>query len=409
MKRDFERLAEIGSTGDGGVHRPALSDSHLEARHWFAELARREGFELRVDGAGNHSARLPCGRAGAPTLLLGSHLDSVPHGGRFDGALGVVAALEVLRAVRQAGVERVVDLEAIDFTDEEGTWVCLLGSRAVAGTLSRTEFDRPRGSRQELTERMRVAGMTESGALAAARDPATLLAFLELHIEQGPRLLSSGADVGIVDSIVGIGSFDLQFNGRADHAGTTPIDRRRDAGRGAAATIVEAFELARREFSDCTVNFGRMVLTPGAYNIVPAHAELAVEFRAPETVRLHEFERELTALARRRAESLQLDLCIIPGPTIAAVPCAPGVRQLFGEACRALGLSAIDLSSGAGHDTGTMAGLCPAGMIFVPSVGGSHSSREYAEWQACIDGTNTLLLATLALATEAAGYKETQR
>jgi N-carbamoyl-L-amino-acid hydrolase len=134
MKVDFNALAEIGSTGDGGVHRLSFSDNHLEARRWFLDKARAAGLEARVDSAGNHSAFLACGPPGAPTLLLGSHLDSVPYGGRFDGALGVVAALEALRVVKEAGISLPVHLEAIDFTDEEGTLVGLLGSAAMAGT-----------------------------------------------------------------------------------------------------------------------------------------------------------------------------------------------------------------------------------------------------------------------------------
>ncbi|HTP02468.1 MAG TPA: M20/M25/M40 family metallo-hydrolase, partial [Anaerolineales bacterium] len=147
MLAAFDELAAIGSTGDGGVHRPTFSEAHLVARAWFRDQIERSGLEFRLDGAGNHSAFLRCGPADAPTLLLGSHLDSVPHGGRFDGALGVMAAFEVLRTVKEAGIRLRYNLEAIDFTDEEGTLVGLLGSSALAGRLNPSVVQNPRGGR----------------------------------------------------------------------------------------------------------------------------------------------------------------------------------------------------------------------------------------------------------------------
>jgi N-carbamoyl-L-amino-acid hydrolase len=144
LKADFDALAEIGSTGDGGVHRPALSPAHLAARAWFREQALASGLEIQVDGAGNQSARLPCSRPGSGTLLLGSHLDTVPAGGRFDGALGVLAALEVLRTTQEAGLSLPVNLEAIEFTDEEGTLIGLLGSSALAGKITQQDLETPR-------------------------------------------------------------------------------------------------------------------------------------------------------------------------------------------------------------------------------------------------------------------------
>ncbi len=167
FRADFEALAEIGSTGDGGVHRPALGEAHLAAREGFRRRSTEAGLEFRTDQAGNHSAFLACGPAGAPTLLLGSHLDSVPHGGRFDGALGVLAALEVLRTVKEAGVSLPVQLEAMDFTDEEGTLVGMLGSAALAGILQPEALQDPRGGRAALEDGLARAGLSEAGLLMA--------------------------------------------------------------------------------------------------------------------------------------------------------------------------------------------------------------------------------------------------
>src|SRR5512146_769504 len=175
MHAAFDEIARIGSTGDGGVDRPTFSEAHLAARAWFRRQVESSGLAFQMDGAGNHSAVLSCAPAGAPTLLLGSHLDSVPQGGRFDGALGVMAALEVLRTVRDHGLQLKFDLEAIDFTDEEGTLVGLLGSSALAGNLKAEDLKAPRGGRAALEEGMGRAKLTEEGMLLARR-PAESLA-----------------------------------------------------------------------------------------------------------------------------------------------------------------------------------------------------------------------------------------
>ena len=400
LQRDFDELSAIGSTGDGGVHRPALGDDHLAARRWFRQRVAADGLEFHQDGAGNHSAVLRSANPNARTLLLGSHLDSVPRGGRFDGALGVLAAYEVLRAVRDAGLQLPVHLEAIDFTDEEGALVCLLGSRALAGTLDSDELRDPRCGLATFDERLDRADLTREGILGARRDPKTLAGFLELHIEQGPRLTATGDAIGIVTSIVGIGSFALRFDGSADHAGTTPLDARRDAGRGAASLIVAANERVERDFPDCVINFGQMSLSPGAYNIVPESADIAVEFRAPDEVSMKSLESVLLELAREQADRYRLGLQVRPQISIAPVPCALEIQAAFEAACQALGLRHRRLVSGAGHDAGAMALVCPSGMIFIPSSGGSHSPREHAGWDACLDGASTLLHAAVRIAKE---------
>ncbi|HET7179562.1 MAG TPA: M20/M25/M40 family metallo-hydrolase, partial [Chryseosolibacter sp.] len=163
MQAAFDELAQIGATIDGGVNRPTFSEDHLAARQWFRQLAEKAGLEFRTDGAGNHSAFLACGKENVPTLLLGSHLDSVPTGGRFDGALGVMAAFEVLRTVKDMGMDLNVNLEAIDFTDEEGTLVGLMGSAALAGHLSPDHVQTPRGGRENLVAGMARAGLSEDG------------------------------------------------------------------------------------------------------------------------------------------------------------------------------------------------------------------------------------------------------
>ncbi len=398
LRASFDALAAIGATPDGGVHRPALSPAHLEARRWFLDEAARSGLETRVDGAGNHSAVLRCGRPNSPVLLLGSHLDSVPYGGRFDGALGVMAALEVLRVVQENRLSLGVDLEAIDFTDEEGQWVGLLGSLALTGQLEPAHLQNPRGSRELFQQALQQANLSESSLLSVGRDVRALAGYLELHIEQGPRLVEAGRSIGIVTGIVGIRAYRLCFRGRADHAGTTPMDRRLDAAQGAAAMVLAARELVMADFPGCVATVGRMELTPGAFNVVPGTATVALEFRSEEIDQLDQLQEALLLRAASEARRFGLQLETELVEDIGPVRTGERVRRAIAEASQALGLRTLSLPSGAGHDAQAMAHLCPSGMIFVPSQGGaSHSAREFSRWEDCVEGANVLLQAALRL------------
>jgi len=410
FRTDFEELSEIGSTGDGGVNRPALGGAHLAARAWFRERIRAAGLEFRTDSAGNHSAYLGCGPAGAPTLMLGSHLDSVPHGGRFDGALGVVAALEGLRVVSKAGVKLGFNLEALDFTDEEGTLVGLTGSAAMAGVLQRGALVDPRGGRQAFEAALAQGGLTEEGLFRARRDPATLAGYMELHIEQGRQLVDAGIDIGIVAGIAGINSYRVRYLGRADHAGTTPMDARRDAALGASAFALDARKIVMSSFAGCVANVGDMRFSPGAFNIVPAEVSVALEFRAPDAVAFTQMEDVLLEMARSIAERYDLGLEIEWLGRCDPAAMHPSMQRCFSQAAEGLGLTHATFASGAGHDAQSFADLCPIGMIFVPSVdGASHSAREFTRWDDCVNGANVLLQAALRFAQPSGGAPGIQR
>lgn len=399
LKADFDALATIGATAEGGVDRPAMSEAHLEARRWFRRRALDAGLEFRVDSAGNHAARLLCAPPGAPTLLLGSHLDSVPAGGRFDGALGVLAALETLRVVRENRLALPFNLEAIDFTDEEGTLVGLLGSSALAGRLSRAVLEQPRGGRQALQAALARAGLTEEGLLQASRAPEELAGYLELHVEQGARLERLGAQIGVVSAIVGIASFRLVYLGRADHAGTTPAAERKDAAQGAAAFTLETRRAILERFPSCAANVGWMRFEPGAFNVVPARVELGLELRAAEEGEFQALEGALLECAREEAERFGLGFECEPLGRHAPTSMSPAAQGAIRRAAEVLDLKSVSMTSGAGHDAQSLAHLCPAGMIFVPSAGGaSHCGREFTEWQDCLNGANALLQAALAFA-----------
>lgn len=398
FKDDFDQLAQIGSTGDGGVHRPALSASHLEARAWFSAKAAAAGLRTQTDSAGNVSAILQSPISNLQSLLIGSHTDSVPNGGRFDGALGIVAALEVLRTIKESGVQLKVNLEAIDFTDEEGTLVGLLGSSALVGGITQKTLSNPRGGRSNLEEGLARAHLTESGILNAKRDPKSIAGYLELHIEQGPRLVQSAIAIGVVSGIVGIISYRLKYIGAANHAGTTPMETRSDAGLGASAVTLTAREMVMRDFPNCVVNVGQMNFKPGAFNIIPGIAEFALEFRSPESKQLKQLEASLLGLAEVIARQFRLKLEYEYAGGCVAAPMSPRAQAAITAAADSLALTHASLHSGAGHDAQSLAPITDAGMIFIPSRDGiSHSPLEYSEWDDCVNGANVLLRAALKI------------
>jgi N-carbamoyl-L-amino-acid hydrolase len=434
MFDSFSALSLIGATGDGGVNRIAFSEAHFAAREWFREETESAGLEFRVDGVGNHSAIViakalarhlhrthtcPGGQCQgvqvsnprhggeiassqkpllAKTLLIGSHLDSVPNGGRFDGALGVAAALEVLKTVRENGIRLKVNLEAIDFTDEEGTLVGLLGSSALAGRLHPEVLKNPRGGRQALIEGLARAGIVEEEIFTAARPQESLVGYLELHIEQGKRLERMGIDIGVVSAIVGIRSYRLSFIGRVDHAGSTLMADRADASLGASAFTLAAREIVMRDFPNCVVNVGRMDFAPGAFNIVPARVDLSLEFRSPDEEQFERMDAALMACAKEQAICFGLELEIECFEKHAPNSMSADLQKAFADSCDDLGLTHTTLASGAIHDGQSFDGVCPIGMIFVPSVdGASHAPREFTKWEDCVNGANVLLQTVLRL------------
>jgi N-carbamoyl-L-amino-acid hydrolase len=404
MREDFEALSKIGATPEGGVSRPTFTDAHFAARKWLLARAEAAGLEAHIDAAGNHSAVLRTHRTrDARVMMLGSHLDSVPNGGRYDGALGVLAALHVLLAVKQAGVELPFALEAIDFTDEEGTLVGLLGSKAIAGTLAAGALESPRGGREALVAGLERAGLREETLADAHRDPQSLAGYLELHIEQGVRLEREGVQIGVVTAIVGSRSFRIVLHGVGGHAGTTPMEGRRDAAVAAARIILAVREIVVRDFSGCVATIGDVRVEPGAFNVVPGLARLALEFRSQDEGELDAIESALLARARVEAEEGGIGIDINPVGRWQPIGLDPEVTNTIERAATALGLRTKRLASGAGHDAQALAEVTPSGMIFVPSVGGvSHDPRELTRWEDAVNGANVLLGTVYELACRGA-------
>ena len=302
--------------------------------------------------------------------------------------------------MRDAGLELPVSLEAVDFTDEEGTLIGTLGSLALAGRLSREDLGSPRGGRDRLLSEFARMGLTEDGVLGARRDPATLAGYLELHIEQGPVLARAGIDIGIVTGITGASSFLVVFTGEARHAGTTPMDARRDAAVGAAAFVLAVREIVTRDFPGCVATVGDITTEPGSFNVVPGRATLRLECRSLEPDTLVALERALGEKARVAADELGLAVAVEQVGGSKPTATDDEVCTALTDAASALGLTTLRLPSGAGHDAQSLAGIVPSGMVFVPSVGGvSHDPAESTAWGDCVNGANVLLNAAVALAT----------
>jgi N-carbamoyl-L-amino-acid hydrolase len=401
LLQNIRSLAKIGQTPEGGVSRPAFSEADVAGRAWFKRTVEATGLEFRTDSAGNLSAILPVADPDAQTLLVGSHLDTVPNGGRFDGALGVLAALEALQTLQVAQLNLPYHLEAISFTDEEAAMLSMVGSRALAGLLAKTDLDRARQGPEALTAGLARLGLTSDGLLSARRDPATVVGYLELHIEQGPRLAEEGVQIGVVTSIVGIRSFWLTFTGQASHSGTTPMESRADACWGAADFVTQARARVMTHFLPGVMNCGQIELQPGGFNVIPAKARLALEIRHGSEETLDRMEADLLELAGRVAAAYRLTVSAIPQGTVKAVGLHPGMIGAMEQAIDHLGLTRTRLLSFAGHDAQNLSAFTATGLIFVPSFGLSHSPTEDVRDEDVINGANVVLHTLLRLSNDA--------
>lgn len=396
---DFAGLSKIGATPEGGVDRPSYSPAHLQALAWFKQYAAGMGLQAMVDPAGNHSIRLECAGPSAPVLLMGSHLDSVYDGGRFDGALGVMTALEVLHTLQDAGARLPFNVEAACFTDEEGTLVGMLGSKAVIGEYHPDLLDQGTVSREVILQAFQKGGLDVDAIGRAKRDPRSLYGYLELHIEQGERLYREQTDIGVVTGIVGMCAFRIVYTGKANHAGTTDMLHRQDAGLGASAYNLAARKMVLENYPGCVVTVGKTHFKPGGVNIIPAQAEFSVDYRSIDRTQLDALEADLIRLAHSLAEEYRLGVQI--ERTLRHEPALMDARfkTAILDSAQMLGLSAVEMPSGAGHDAQNMAVVCPCGMVFVPSVEGiSHSPFERTTDQDCVNGANVMLQTVLKLA-----------
>ncbi len=402
LQRRLEQLSTFGRPAGGafadGVSRVAYSEADLAARAWLQSEMRAAGLAARLDAAGNIFARAG-GQASAPPVLFGSHIDSVPGGGNFDGDLGTLAALEVMQTVAAAGVVTRRPLEMVVWAHEESTafgrgTAC---SRIVAGDLKAGDLDQTWNGLRRRDALRRIGGDPDR-IETAVRAAGAWHAYVELHIEQGGTLDAARVPIGVVEGIVAIHRYDVTIEGVANHAGTTPMDGRQDALVAASHLVLAVRRVVTGRQGPQVGTVGRIEVEPNSPNVVPGRVTLSVEFRDLSTRVLDELGAAVQAEADTIARDTRTTITFRLASTNPPAPAHAGVMAAIRGAAAARQLEARTLPSGAGHDAQMIAALCPMGMIFVPSVGGiSHSPRELTRWDDCARGASTLLETVLTL------------
>ncbi|SDK72846.1 N-carbamoyl-L-amino-acid hydrolase [Franzmannia pantelleriensis] len=397
-ERLWEQLEELAQITDPAAPwtRRAFTERYLEGRTWLRHKLHEAGMSTRLDEAGNLIGTLPGSEPSLAPLATGSHIDTVPSGGRYDGILGVLAGLEAVRSLQEAGIRLRHSLEVIDFLSEEPSeyGVSCIGSRGMVGKLSPAmlDFQEPGGER--LFDAIRRMGGVPEALSEPLRKPGALAAFIELHIEQGRVLESQRVPIGVVSDIVGIHRYDIVVSGQADHAGTTPMDLRRDALAEASGLIKTIQQAARRQAEGnayLVATVGRLTVSPNASNAIPERVEMVLEVRSNDAALLEGFFPPLLESAQRQSAETGVSIEATPLSEGLPTQCANDVQAQITAAADSLGLEHMAMPSGAGHDAVYMASLAPTGMLFVPCLDGrSHCPEESITPQQAADGCRVL-------------------
>ena len=398
--QDLMALARITEPGKPYTRR-SFTPMFDAGRRWLEARLQDAGCAISVDQAGNLIGRIEGTAPETGTIVIGSHTDTVPAGGRFDGSAGVLAGLEVLRSLNERGIRLRHNIEVVDFLAEEPSEFGLscVGSRAMTGRLEPGMLDYLGPEGETLGAAVRRVGGTPEALTGALRGD--IVAFFELHIEQGVVLETNGIEIGIVTGIAGVTRLEIRFGGSADHAGTTPMHLRRDASIAAARLTLfanaEAQRIAARGNGHFVATTGVIDIAPNAANVVPREARIIVDARAECRADMEEFLES----ARREAGLIAEDCAVgLEGFRVLSdshpVPCDPGLRAALHHATQGLGLSRMDMASGAGHDAAFVAGIAPAAMVFIPSLAGkSHTPEEWSEPAEVAAGAAVLFEAVL--------------
>jgi N-carbamoyl-L-amino-acid hydrolase len=391
-----QTLQELGHLGESpeGMDRVAYSPEDIAGRDYTIKLMQEAGLETRIDAAGNIIGRRAGSDDNLPAIALGSHTDTVPKGGKYDGALGVMGAIEVIRTLEEQGHRTRHPLEVIDFANEEGTrfhrW--LVGSRSMSGLLEQEDLDALDDDGLSLGPCIADIGGDLSRIGEAVRSPGELAAYFELHIEQGPYLHQSGNPIGVVTGITGRAVFEVEIEGKANHAGTTPMSTRRDALVSASKLILNIQKMAAEQEICRVSTVGSIKAIPNAVNVIPGHASIGLEFRDTDMEALAAAEQELRRITDQAAVDDIVDIEVIRHRFTSAVPITADMQALVAEAAENCGMAWEPLASGAGHDAQAVANIAPVAMIFVPSIDGiSHAIEEYSTPQDCANGAQVLL------------------
>lgn len=383
---------QIGRDNKGGITRLALSNEDMEARGRLIEYMKKAGLQVRVDEVGNIIGRLEGKVPGAPAVIAGSHIDTVINGGPFDGSLGVIGAVEAVRALIKAGISMSHPIEVISFQDEEGVrfGAGYTGSRGMFGKISEDTLDLKDDLGMTYKEAYEQAGFNPAEFHKAVRAPEEVKAYIEMHIEQSRQLEEKNLSVGVVKDIQGPLWLQVKVKGMADHAGATPMDIRSDAALAMAEVMMEVEQAAVDEGGVGTV--GKLKVYPDGINIIPGEAAFSIDFRHTDTAKR---ERMLSRVkqcfqAQEKKRSVHIEHHITK--QVEPASCTGEIRRAIAESCVSAGLPVYEMNCGAGHDALILGEHVPFGMIFVRSRQGiSHHPDEWSDEADCIDGANVLL------------------
>lgn len=398
LQRSLEELSVFGRPAGGtfadGVSRTAYSDADVAGRAYVMGLMRSAGLTPRIDAAGNILARRDGRDSKLKPILFGSHIDSVPQGGNFDGELGSIAAIEIVRTLNDHKIVTRHPLEVTIWSNEEGGTV---GSTATAVGLPAATLER-KFNGVRLLDGLQAIGGDAAQLKAARRVPGSFHCYLELHIEQGGILEKAGVPIGVVDGIVSIDHYDVEIRGIANHAGTTPMPERHNALLAAAKLIEAVQDEVTRTPGRQVGNVGRLAVFPNAPNVVPGLVQHSIELRDLSEENLVRLGAAIRARAEQIARETGTEITMTQVEHLPPALATADIQRQIELAADKLSLSTQHLPSGAGHDAQMLARLGPMGMIFIPSVGGiSHSPKEFSRWIDCANGANVLLQTILLL------------
>jgi len=395
----LHELSQFGKQENGGVTRFSFTEEERKAKNLVISYMQEAGMAVTEDAAGNIVGRKEGRCTDLPSVLVGSHIDSVPNGGIFDGPLGVIAGIEVIQTMAEQGIETDHPIEVMAFTDEEGSrfGLGMIGSRALAGTLRPEHLQQKDADGVTIEQAMKTAGLDPIRISEAARAPQSVKAYIELHIEQGKVLEQQKLPAGIVTGIAGPLWTEWTLTGEAGHAGATPMAIRKDPLM-AAVKIMQYIDEETKKYPSAVATIGQLSVKPGGVNVIPGQAKFTVDLRdIKESVR-DEIEQKIKTYAYTLCREKDIDLKIETLQRVEPAPCSEEIQSFIEQACRKAGVRPFSLPSGAGHDGMQFKHFCPTGMIFIRSKNGiSHNPEEWSSKEDCGIGTNILYETILEL------------
>lgn len=398
--RDIETLATFTSTPTSGVTRLPFTPEDRKAREYIKCRMMEAGLEIEEDGVGTILGRRNGTMLNAPTIMIGSHYDSVKNGGAFDGVAGIIAALEVVRVFNDEGIMTKYPIEVVAMNDEEGIRFKsgMLSSRAMVGSVAENELDVYVDDDNISIRQAMINFGTQPDLKKAKREKNSIRAFLELHIEQGPILETNKKDIGIIKKIVGLAAYKVIISGKAGHAGTTPMEQRIDALLAASKAILKLNEIVKEVGNDSVGTVGELYVLPGAANVIPGMVEFTMDVRSADEEKIREvfvkFKKELELLENDLGVKANINETFYAKP----VELSKTIMNCIEEEAVSLGYESLFMNSGAGHDAMIMAEYVPTGMIFIPSKNGiSHTSEEWTDYEKIQNGVEVLLNTVIAL------------